>query len=461
MMWSQSLPDTQNAREEIFSQEYENANVWGRLYATKKKFPSLDLSDDEYTIGRAQDCNITISYLEVKEDVLQTISKRHCKIIKVTPEVYLEDYSSNGTYVNSEKIGKGNRRILKNNDQISLAWPHFKVYVYVDASDNNENFPEEVRSKYVITRELGAGACGKVYLVFEKKSCDRYAMKVVQKKCFDSADRQNRCNSDKTMNEVNILKALKHPCIIRVEHIVDTPDAIYIVLELMEGGELFDRIQDRRQLKESEAKLIFYQIAQAVKYLHDNKITHRDLKPENILLSSEKRETLIKVSDFGLSKFVNSQSIMKTFCGTPLYVAPEVLETKGMGSYTAQVDIWSLGIILFICLSGYPPFSAEYQSLPLNEQIMRGAYSFQRRYWRGVSPDAIDLIRKMLTVDPKNRVTVDEVLCHRWLEDKWLEETFQELIKEEQMASQGGVPVDEHSPPRKQLRLDGEDTHTV
>jgi serine/threonine-protein kinase Chk2 len=85
-----------------------------------------DLSDNEYTIGRAQDCNITISYLEVKEDVLHTISKRHCKIVRVTPEVYLEDYSSNGTYVNSEKVGKGNRRILKNNDQISLAWPHFK-----------------------------------------------------------------------------------------------------------------------------------------------------------------------------------------------------------------------------------------------------------------------------------------------------------------------------------------------
>lgn len=455
------MPDTQNAREEIFSQEYENPNVWGRLYATKEKFPSLDLCDNEYTIGRAEECNITITYLEVKEDVLLAISKRHCKIIKATPEVYLEDYSSNGTYVNSEKIGKGRRRILKNNDQISLVLPKFKVYVYVDASDDNENFPEEVRSKYIITRELGAGACGKVYLVFEKKSCDRYAMKVVQKKHFDSAEGRNTSNPDKTMNEVNILTALKHPCIIRVEHIVDTPDAVYIVLELMEGGELFDRIQYRKQLKESEAKLIFYQIVQAVKYLHDNKITHRDLKPENILLSSERQETLIKVSDFGLSKFVNSQSIMKTFCGTPLYVAPEVLETKGMGSYTAQVDIWSLGIILFICLSGYPPFSAEYQSLPLHEQIMRGAYSFPRRYWQGVSHDAIDLIRKMLTVDPKNRVTVDEILCHKWLQDEWLEKTFQELIREEQMANQGGESDDEHSPPRKQIRLDGEDTHTV
>jgi serine/threonine-protein kinase Chk2 len=86
----------------------------------------IDLSDNEYTIGRAQDCNITISYLEVREDVLHTISKRHCKIVKATPEVYLEDYSFNGTFVNSEKIGKGNRRILKNNDQISLALPQFK-----------------------------------------------------------------------------------------------------------------------------------------------------------------------------------------------------------------------------------------------------------------------------------------------------------------------------------------------
>ncbi|KDQ97283.1 serine/threonine-protein kinase Chk2 [Zootermopsis nevadensis] len=456
-MWSQNLPDTQNARDDIYSQENENPNVWGRLYATKEKFISLDLSDNEYTIGRAQDCSITISYLEVREDVLQTISKQHCRIVRTevssgTPEVYLEDYSSNGTYVNSEKIGKGNKRILKNNDHISLASPQFKVYVYVDASDDGRNFPEEIRSEYIVTKELGAGACGKVYLVFEKKTCNRYAMKVVQKKRFNSIKGQNRNNPDKTLNEVNILRALKHPCIIRVEHIVDAPDAVYIILELMEGGELFDRIQCSKQLNESETKLIFYQIVQAIKYLHDNKITHRDLKPENILLASEKRETLVKVSDFGLSKFVNSQSIMKTFCGTPLYVAPEVLVTKGMGSYTTQVDIWSLGVILFTCLSGYPPFSAEYRPLSLVEQIMNGAYSFPARYWQGVSNNAIDLIRKMLTVDPSSRITIDEILCHRWLQDKKLEKTFKELTKH---AHQD----DERSPPQRRRRLDGEDTH--
>lgn len=454
-MCSQSSPDTQTASDEMFSQECQTPNVWGRLYSTKEKFPCLGLSDDEYTIGRAQDCKIKISYLEVKEDVLYTISKRHCKIVKATPEVYLEDYSFNGTYVNSEIIGRGNRRILKNNDQISLASPQFRVYVYVDASDGNGNFPEEVRSKYIITRELGAGAHGKVYLVFEKKSCERYAMKVVEKKHFDNIVGRNINNPDKVMAEVNILRRLKHPCIIQVKHVVDTPDALYIILELMEGGELYDRIKCSRQLKEREAKLIFYQIVQAVKYLHDNQITHRDLKPENILLSSDERETLIKVSDFGLSKFVNSQSIMKTLCGTPLYVAPEVLETKGLGSYTKKVDIWSLGVILFVCLSGYYPFSAEYQPLTLNEQIMRGAYSFPARYWHGVSPDAIDLIRKMLTVDPEKRITADNILCHRWLQDRLLEKTFHELFKDQWPDSM----YSRRSPPHKRPRLDEEDTH--
>ncbi|KAJ4439911.1 hypothetical protein ANN_08041 [Periplaneta americana] len=417
-MFSQNLPDTQNAREEIYSQENGSPYVWGKLYAMKEKFMSLDLSDNEYSLGRAQDCTIRISRSHVKDDVLQTISKLHCKIVKSdsTSEVYLEDHSFNGTFVNNEKIGKGDKRILKNYDLISLASVHFKVYVYVDASDDNGGFPEQINSKYIVTRVLGAGACGKVYLVFEKGTCHKYAMKVIQKKHFGATAERNRNDPNKIMNEVHILKALNHPCIINVEDIVDTPDALYIILELMEGGELFDRIQVSQQLNENEAKLLFYQIIKAVKYLHDNKITHRDLKPENILLATERRETLVKVSDFGLSKFVNSQSILKTYCGTPLYVAPEVLETKGMGSYTNKVDIWSLGVILYICLGGYPPFSADYVTLPLNEQIMRGAYSFPSKYWQGITPDAIDLIKKMLRVNPRKRIAIDEVLCHSWLQ---------------------------------------------
>ncbi|XP_078338977.1 serine/threonine-protein kinase Chk2-like [Crassostrea virginica] len=149
-------------------------------------------------------------------------------------------------------------------------------------------------------------------------------------------------------------------------------------------------------------------------YLHDEGITHRDLKPENILLSTEDNETLIKVTDFGLSKFVDAGTMMKTFCGTPSYLAPEILLTVGMGSYTKAIDCWSLGVILYICLVGCPPFSDERKDMALNKQIIGGHYSFPSEYWKDISEDAIDVVKKLLTVDPKKRATLEEVISHPW-----------------------------------------------
>ncbi|GFN76867.1 calcium/calmodulin-dependent protein kinase type 1 [Plakobranchus ocellatus] len=219
------------------------------------------------------------------------------------------------------------------------------------------------------------------------------------------------------MGEVKILKALKHPCIIGIEDVIDTPDMLYIVLELVEGGELFDKIISIDKYSEDTAKMLFYQMAVAIKYLHDQGITHRDLKPENILLATDELETLIKVTDFGLSKFVDAGSMMKTFCGTPSYLAPEILLTAGSGAYTKAIDCWSLGVILFIMLSGYPPFSDERKDMDLPKQIMGGHYSFPKQYWGDVSETAIDLMKKMMVVDPKKRLTFDEVLSHPWLQD--------------------------------------------
>lgn len=129
--------------------------------------------------------------------------------------------------------------------------------------------------------------------------------------------------------------------------IVDCQNAVYMVLEMMRGGDLISRIEAKTRLSEPSSKLLFLQICHAVKYLHDKGITHRDIKPDNILLATNDDETLVKVSDFGLSKFVAKGSIMKTLCGTPYYLAPEVLSTKGEGTYNKKVDIWSLGVVLY------------------------------------------------------------------------------------------------------------------
>lgn len=170
---------------------------------------------------------------------------------------------------------------------------------------------------------------------------------------------------------------------------------------------------------------VFWLILQ---YLHDNGITHRDLKPENILLSGPSNRCLIKITDFGLSKIVKDNTMLRTFCGTPTYLAPEVLLTAGNGTYTPLIDVWSLGVILYVwwvyesfspfssplfwsfiytSLVGYPPFTDERKDCDLKTQITNGLYDFPDIYWKGVSDSAKDLIRRLMCVNPTERITLE------------------------------------------------------
>lgn len=223
------------------------------------------------------------------------------------------------------------------------------------------------------------------------------------------------------------MKKLNHPCIIKIKDFFDAED-YYIVLELMEGGELFDRVVGNKRLREATCKLYFYQMLLAVQYLHENGIIHRDLKPENVLLSSQKEDCLIKITDFGQSKILGETSLMRTLCGTPTYLAPEVLNSLGTAGYNRAVDCWSLGVILFICLSGYPPFSEHKSQVSLKDQITSGKYNFIPGVWAEVSEKALDLVKKLLIVDPKARFTTEEALRHPWLQDEDMKRKFKNLL---------------------------------
>lgn len=264
-----------------------------------------------------------------------------------------------------------------------------------------------------MSRKLGQGACGIVRLVYERLSCQPFAMKHIQ---MNQLSTGTATATPRIMNEVLIMKRLEHPCIIKMFNIIDNGDSLFIFLEVMNGGDLLQRIINRKRLSENLSKLYFLQIVCAVKYLHDQNITHRDLKPDNILLESKDDETLIRISDFGLSKFLCNESVMRTLCGTPLYVAPEVLITGGRSTYNRKVDIWSLGVVLFTCLSGTLPFSDEYGT-PASEQIKRGKFEFRSSAWKSVSIKAKTFIKRMLTVNPTERPSIDEVLRDKWLND--------------------------------------------
>ena len=373
-------------------------------------------------MGRGKKCSVVLDSKGIQESRYHlAYSSTHFKIIRDLDKnyVYILDLSSNGTFVNGEKIGKNKRRVLDNNAEIALASKTNRVYVYIDANAvEDSTVPENVREKYIISKEIGRGAYGEVKLCFIRGTCNRFAMKIIAKKHFTLMGAQAHTFNQQIQSECSILNGLNHPCIIRVYDVYDTPQAVYIVLELIEGGELFDRVVNSGQFDEKTTKFLFRQMCLGVKYLHEQSITHRDLKPENVLLSSpDTTETLVKITDFGLSRFINETTLMKTFCGTPNYLAPEVLLTRGEASYTNKVDVWSLGVILYICLVGYPPFNDSISGTPLNDQIIQGLYTFPNEFWSEVSESVKDLIRKMMCIDPVKRLSIAEVLAHPWLAD--------------------------------------------
>ena len=177
------------------------------------------------------------------------------------------------------------------------------------------------------------------------------------------------------------------------------------MLDYVEGGELFDRIVEEGNFTERDASRITKQMTDAIQYLHENGIVHRDLKPENLLFRDHTPGSDILLTDFGLAKIMDDTIALKTACGTPNYVAPEILMQRGYGK---QVDVWSLGVILFIILCGYPPFYDE-QDPVLFELIMKGKFEFDERYWSEVSKPAKELISQMLQVDPVKRFDTYQV----------------------------------------------------
>lgn len=185
-------------------------------------------------------------------------------------------------------------------------------------------------------------------------------------------------------------------------------------MELAEGGELFDRVVKRGRLTEPEARSVFLQLLGAIKYLHDRNITHRDLKPENIMMC-DPQGWKIKVTDFGLAKLVGENRFLSTLCGTPNYVAPEVLHPVAKErAYGKAVDMWSLGVILYIMLCGFPPFSEELAPPSMKEQILGAYFDFPSPAWDSVSSAGIDLVEWCLTKEPHRRITVDQALDHHW-----------------------------------------------
>ncbi|NXL71855.1 KCC1G kinase, partial [Leptocoma aspasia] len=271
-----------------------------------------------------------------------------------------------------------------------------------DASGSWKKQTSNIRKTFVFMEALGSGAFSEVFLVKQKSTGKLFALKCIKK---------SPLNRDSSLeNEIAVLKKIKHENIVTLEDIYESTTHFYLVMQLVSGGELFDRILERGVYTEKDASLVIHQVLTAVKYLHENGIVHRDLKPENLLYLTPEENSKIMITDFGLSK-MEQNGIMSTACGTPGYVAPEVLAQK---PYSKAVDCWSIGVITYILLCGYPPFYEETES-KLFEKIKEGYYEFESPFWDDISESAKDFIRHLLEKNPSARFTCEEALRHPWI----------------------------------------------
>lgn len=286
---------------------------------------------------------------------------------------------------------------------ISISVSNSQIQENVDISTVYQIFPDEV---------LGSGQFGIVYGGKHRKSGRDVAIKIIDKLRFPTKQ------ESQLRNEVAILQNLHHPGIVNLECMFETPERVFVVMEKLHG-DMLEMIlsSEKGRLPERITKFLVTQILIALRHLHFKNIVHCDLKPENVLLASADSFPQVKLCDFGFARIIGEKSFRRSVVGTPAYLAPEVLRNKG---YNRSLDMWSVGVIVYVSLSGTFPFNEDED---IHDQIQNAAFMYPPNPWKTVTPEAIDLINNLLQVKMRKRYSVDKSLSHPWLQDyqMWLD----------------------------------------
>uniref|UniRef100_A0A8C1EXX6 Serine/threonine-protein kinase DCLK2 n=1 Tax=Cyprinus carpio carpio TaxID=630221 RepID=A0A8C1EXX6_CYPCA len=330
---------------------------------------------------------------------------------------FLLDESANGTagsQLSTPRSGKSPSPSPTSPASLSLLFYHLHLnvtsqifFLLAELMEDCPQVPASIAERYKVGRMIGDGNFAVVRECVERSTGRAYALKIINK---------SKCRGKEHMiqNEVSILRRVKHPNIVLLIEEMDTYSELYLVMELVKGGDLFDAITSSNKYTERDASGMLYNLASAIKYLHSLNIVHRDIKPENLLVyEHQDGSKSLKLGDFGLATVVDGP--LYTICGTPTYVAPEIVAETGYG---LKVDIWAAGVITYILLCGFPPFrgSTDDQEA-LFDQIMMGQLDFPLPYWDNVSDSAKALITCMLQVEVEQRYTALQVLDHPWVND--------------------------------------------
>ncbi|KAM1037361.1 hypothetical protein EV1_031845 [Malus domestica] len=267
----------------------------------------------------------------------------------------------------------------------------------------------DLKDRYILGEELGWGQFGVIRACSDKFTGEVLACKSIAK---DRLATHNDVRSIKL--EIEILCRLSgHPNVVNLKAVYEEENHVHLLMELCAGGELFHRLEKQGRFSETDARVLFRHLMKVVKYCHENGVVHRDLKPENILLATTSSSSPIKLADFGLATYIKPGQKLHGTVGSPFYIAPEVLA----GGYNQSADVWSAGVILYILLSGVPPFWGKTKSR-IFDAVRVADLWFPPDPWGHISASAKELIAGMLCVDPSRRLTAAQVLAHPWMEDR-------------------------------------------
>ncbi|KAG1381766.1 hypothetical protein G6F60_001109 [Rhizopus arrhizus] len=397
-----------------------NLDAWGYLVRVGGETYTLDRELDKrldnqsagYIVGKKMDCDIKLEHSD-GSDVHAIIYCRHRSTNNVEKFVpYIFDRSTNGTWVNFKRIQNGAVE-LKSNDIIHFLDPKLfneaknPTFKFVKPKTKTTT-AREVKDLYVLKSRIAEGTYGVVELAECRKTKKRVAIKLIRHSLCHGRKKLR----DAFLKEISVCMSMPvHPCIIQISKVYEQDDIMYIVMEYGKNGDLFESVASY-QFKEYEVKIIFDQLAHATAFLHEQNIVHRDIKLENVVIF-DREKLIVKLCDFGLSTFMRPGKPLETNCGTVMYAAPELIDCPN--GYGKEVDVWSLGVLLFTALVAFTPFSqkseAEEHKKETIKQIKRGDFNFDYPVWNKISHEAKDLIRKMMTVDKSQRYTIKQVIA--------------------------------------------------
>ncbi|XP_050237692.1 serine/threonine-protein kinase ATG1a isoform X2 [Mercurialis annua] len=283
--------------------------------------------------------------------------------------------------------------------------------------DHHHHHHTRFVGEYILGRKIGSGSFADVWLSRHRSSGVEVAVKEINKKSLSSKVSQN------LLKEISILSKINHPNIVRLFESLESEDKIYLVLEYCGGGDLAAYIQRRGKISQAVAKHFMRQLAAGLQVLQENHLIHRDLKPQNLLLSSNDETPRLKIGDFGFARSLTPQDLADTLCGSPLYMAPEIIQNQ---KYDAKADLWSVGAILFQLVTGKPPFGGNSQYQLFQNILTSTELRFPQGALEELHQDCVDLCRKLLRQNPVERLTFNEFFNHEFLGEPRLEVDFEQ-----------------------------------